>query len=410
MKRILLIILLMFLMYPIPSFAENEKEVKAAFIRDGNLWTMINNKEKQITQTGKVFGQPTWSKDGKWLLYQNEATAKRPDKEFQHEIWAYHVETGDIKKIFYDGISPSWSPTKNVIAFNQERTLDISDFKTFYNISHGVDGYTWLPDGSGFLLASPGTLRPDGWSSAIFFTKKVGDNYKDVDAFGGVERFFTLPREIGTNKDNKIIAVFADDFHYSPSEKWISFIVSPTASWSMDSNMLCVISSEGKNFKVLDELILHVGKPQWAPSQDTLAYIAGGGRIVFGFKNKDIKVEEMPASTTYTPEDFVDLDFDWISDNMIVSSRAKEAEWSKQPLPSLYTVDIKSNNQQKITVPPKGFGDYNPLYVKSIDKLVWFRGTSFYDSNRDLWKSNINGIDAKQWIKNVETIEFYEGG
>lgn len=410
MKRILVIILFMFLLYPIPSFAENEQVVKAAFIRDGNLWTLINNKEKQITQTGKVFGQPQWSKDGKWLLYQIEATAERPDKEFQHEIWTYHVSTGDQKKIFYDGIAPSWSPTKNVIAFNQERTLDISDLETFYNISHGVDGYTWLPDGSGFLLASPGTLRPDGWTSAIFFTKKVGDNYKDVDAFGGVEHFFTLPREIGTNKDNKIIAVFADDFHYSPSEKWISFIVSPTASWSMDSNMLCIISSEGKNFKVLDELILHVGTPKWAPSQDTLAYIAGGGRIVFGFKNKDLEVEEMPASTKYTPDDFVDLDFDWITDNVIVTSRAKEAEWSKQPLPSLYTIDINSNNQQKLTEPPTGYGDYYPLYVKSIDKIIWFRGTSVYDSNRDLWKSNINGIDAKRWIKNVETIEFYEGG
>ena len=112
--------------------------------------------------------------------------------------------------------------------------------------------------------------------------------------------------------------------------------------------MLCVISSEGKNFKVLDELILHVGKPKWAPSQDTLAYISGGGRIVFGFKDKDLKVEEMPASTKYTPENYVDLDFDWINDNMIVSSRAKAAEWSKQPLPSLFSIDIKENKQQKI--------------------------------------------------------------
>ncbi|MDQ0198973.1 TolB family protein [Neobacillus ginsengisoli] len=410
MKRVLLIILFMLFLFPIPSFAENEKDVKAAFIRDGNLWTFINNKEKQITQTGKVFGQPKWSRDGQWLLYQNEAPAERPDKEFQHEIWAYHVQTGEKKKIFYDGNVPSWSPKKNVIAFNQERTLDISDFTRFYNISNGVDGYTWLPDGSGFLLSSAGTLRPDGWTSAILFTKKVGDNYKDVVLFGGVDHFFTLPKEIGTKKDNKIIAVYADDFNYSPSRKWISFIVSPTASWSMDSNMLCVISSEGKNFKVLDELILHVGKPKWAPSQDTLAYIAGGGRIVLGFKNKDLKVEEMPASTKYTPENFVDLDFDWITDNGIVSSRAKEAEWSKQPLPSLYFIDVKSNNQQKITEPPRGYGDYNPLYVKSIEKIVWFRGTSFSDSNRDLWKSNTNGIGAKRWIKNVDTIEFYEGG
>ncbi|WP_160718649.1 TolB family protein [Bacillus sp. USDA818B3_A] len=412
MKKVLLITLIVTLLFPIPSFAEN-KEVKAAFIRDGNLWTLINNKEKQITSTGKVIGQPKWSKDGQWLLYQNEAPSMHMDKELQHEIWAYHLQTGEKKKIFYDGYSPTWSPKKNVIAYNQEGILDISDFTRFYNIATGVNSFTWLPDGSGFMLSSAGTLRPDGWTSAILFTKKVGDDYKDIVLFGGVDRLFKLPREIGTTKDNKIIAVYAEDFNYSPSKKWISFIVSPTASWSMDSNMLCVISSDGKNFSVLDELIFDIGKPKWAPSTDTIAYIAGGGRIVFGFKNKDLKIEVMPASTKYTPDNYIDLDFDWISDTAIVSSRSKAAEWTndftKHPLPSLYFIDLRSNRQQKITDPPKGYGDYNPIYVKSMDQLVWYRKTSIIDNTRNLWKANTNGTDVKLWLKNVDTIEFYEG-
>ena len=408
-------ILLMSMLQPIPSFAANDKNVKAAFIREGNLWTFINNEEKQITTTGKVTGQPKWSKDGQWLLYQSEAPAELADKEVQQEIWVYQIQTGKKQKIFYDGFSPSWSPKKNVISFTQGGILDLSDFNHFYNIATGVNSYIWLPDGGGFLLSSAGTLRPDGWTSAILFTKKVGDNYKDVVLFGGVNHLFTLPREIGTKKDNKIIAVYAGDLTYSPSKKWISFIVSPTASWAMDSNMLCVLSSDGKNFKVLDELILHVGKPKWAPNNDTIAYIAGGGRIVFGFKNKELKIEVMPASTKYTPENYIDLDFDWITDNTIVSSRSKEAEWSndfsKHPLPSLYFIDIKANKQQKITEPPKGFGDYHPLYVKSMDQIVWYRKTSITtDNNRNLWKANTNGTKAKLWIQNVETIEFYQDG
>ena len=89
---------------------------------------------------------------------------------------------------------------KNVIAFNQVGTINISDLSRFFNIAVGVYGYTWLPDGSGFLLSSAGTLQPDGWTSAILFTKKVRKNYKDVVLFGGVDHFFTLPREIGTNR------------------------------------------------------------------------------------------------------------------------------------------------------------------------------------------------------------------
>jgi hypothetical protein len=50
--------------------------------------------------------------------------------------------------------------------------------------------------------------------------------------------------------------------------------------------MLSVISQKGEGFQVLGEVIFGVGEPKWAPKEDTLAYIAGEGRIVFGFKNK----------------------------------------------------------------------------------------------------------------------------
>jgi Tol biopolymer transport system component len=400
------------ILFPLNSLATGEKNVKAGFIRDGNLFTFINNEEKQITNTGKVFAKPKWSRDGKWLLFQNEAPSEYQGNEKQVEVWAYNVETMEKKKIFYNGYSPTWAPHKNVIAFNDRGILNISDFTQFYNIATGVDSYTWLQDGSGFLLSSAGVLRPDGWSSAILFTKKVNDNYNDIILFGGVDHFFTLPREIGIN-NNKIIAVYADNFNFSPSKKWISFIVSPTASWSMDSNMLCVISSDGKDFKVLDEVIFEVGEPKWAPSSDTIAFIAGGGRLVFGFKNKDLKVRELPVSGSYTPPNYADLDFDWVTDKSIVTSRIEEKEWlndfSKHPLPSLYSINIENNKQVNITKPLEGYGDYSPQYVESIEKLVWLRGSSITDQDRTLWKAKPDGTSAEEWVKNVDAIEFYQG-
>ncbi len=408
MSRILILAITLSFLFPITTFGASG--VKAGFIRDGNLWILLNNEEKQITTTGKVFSKPKWSPDGKWLLYQNAAPSEFPDKEEQSEVWVYDIETKETKKIFYDGFSPTWAPHKNVIAFNQLGTLNISDLKQFYNIATGVHGYIWLPDGSGFLLSSGGVLRPDGWTSAILFTKKVNDHYKDIVLFGGVDRFFTLPREIGIN-ENKIIAVYASNFAYSPSNQWISFIVSPTASWSMDSNMLCIISKEGKNFEVLDEVVFEVGEPKWAPSSDTIAFIAGGGRIVFGFKNKDLKIREMPVTGAFTPPNYADLDFDWITDHLIVTSRIEEKEWSndfsEHPLPSLYSINIETNKQVKVTKPPKEYGDYEPHYVKSLDKLIWFRGKSLTDHHRALWRARTDGTGAEKWMDNVDEIEFY---
>jgi Tol biopolymer transport system component len=407
MKKAFILTIVLFLLFPLAISAAPFAQVKAAFIREGNVWTLVDGKEKQLTNTGNVHSKPKWSTDGTLIAYQVETL-----NEGQSELWTYNLHTGQKKRISYNGTSPGWAPHNNHLAYINNGILDISDLNRFYNIATGVSEYTWIPDGSGFLLSSSGTLNPDGWSSASLFTKKVGDNYEDIVLFGGVEPFFTLPKEIGTNEQNKLIAVNAEELTYSPSGKWISFVVSPTASWSMDSDMVCVIDSLGKNFEVLDEMILQVGQPKWSPSTDTLAYIAGGGRIVFGFKNKDLKVKEMPASGTYTPADYADLDFDWMTDNSLVVSRIKEQEWtndfSKHPLPVLYTLSIDSTKQTEITSPPKGYGDYAPQYLPSIEKLAWLRGKSLSDTKRDLWIGNTDGTDAMEWVRDIEEIVFFE--
>lgn len=66
--------------------------------------------------------------------------------------------------------------------------------------------------------------------------------------------------------------------------------------------MVCAISSDDRHFEILDEIILEVGRPKWAPSKDILAYIAGGGRLVFGFKEKDLITKEFPIYNLYTGE------------------------------------------------------------------------------------------------------------
>lgn len=73
-------------------------------------------------------------------------------------------------------------------------------------------------------------------------------------------------------------------------------------------------------------------------------------------------------------------------------------------MPSLYLVDIESNKQTKITNSPSGKGDYDPQYIKSIDKLVWF--SESLNGKRDIWIANPDGSKAKEWMKNVETIHF----
>ncbi len=407
----MIIIALTFPTLTLVNASMDNSHVKAAFIREGNLWTLIDHKEKQITKSGKVYGSPQWSHDGKYLLYQKETSSEFQNSKTQSEIWVYQITSGEKRKIYYDGHAPKWAPDQNIISFQSDGVLNVSDLDRFYNAAMGVYGYTWLPDGSGFLLASRADLLPDGWTNPKLYKKTFKKPYSEMTLMEAVEDFFTIPKEIEVD-NHTIMSINARHFTFSPSGKWISFIVSPTASLSMDSNALAVISSDGEKFTGLDELILGVGLPKWAPTKDIIAYIAGGGRLVAGFKDKDLKVKEMPVSGSLTPENYAELDFTWVDNESLITARIQEKEWSndfsKHPLPSLYAIHIINNKQTKITNPPEDFGDYDPQYIKSVDKLVWLRGKSLTDNDKNLWLAESDGSDAEKWLQNVETIAFYE--
>ncbi|MGE6752738.1 TolB family protein [Rossellomorea sp. NPDC071047] len=408
MRRIMILSITFFLLFP--DGVKGSTPSRAAFVRDGNVFTLLDGKEMQITSSGTVHGTPQWSHDGKWILYELTAPSE-VGKEVQNELWVYNIANRIYKKIFYDGYEPKWSPITNMVSFLQRDTLDVSDLKSFYNIASGVSSYSWLRDGSGFLLSSQATLHPDGWSNPKLYMKTISFPLDNLSETKNVKPFFTIPKNVG-DKNSVIESIDASHIRFSPSQKWISFIVSPTASWSMDSNMLSVISHKGEEFQVLGEVIFGVGEPKWAPNEDTLAYIAGGGRIVFGFKNKKLKTKEFPAFRGITPKTFSELDFTWVNKETLVTSRVKEKEWSNDfslhPLPSLYQISLQTTVQEQITEPPKLFGDYNPQYLPSSRQLLWFRGKSITDEHRDVWLAEKDGKNPSKWLENVSVISVYE--
>ena len=417
MKKQIFIVFILFLLLPTFANAEPiEAHIKMAYIKDGFLWTMMNGKKEKQTKEPDIFPYaPQWSHDGKWILYQIETKEKASSApEHSTEIWVYNIETKKHKRITLNGTNPKWSPVENLVAFKSGGVLNISDLDHFYNIALGVGDYNWFPDGRSLITSSSASLRPDGWTNPVLYKITLEKNLKKITSLTKhVKPFYTIPKEL--KKGNvSIIAIDGTDFQFSPDGKWISFIVGPTASWSMDSNMVCVLSSDGKNFEVLDEVILGVDHPQWALHKDLIGYIAGGGRIVFGFKNKNMKVTELPAYNTLsmTPAHFAELGFGWKDDNALYVSRVKEKEWSneasKRPDPSLFLININDQKQTQITHPPAGLGDYSPVYIPSVSKVTWLRKKDIASAEENLWIANQDGKNAKLWIKNIGGYSFYE--
>jgi len=395
-KKITVLIVCICCLYEaVPTVQAETKNIQVAFIRNHNLWIKIDGNEKQITK-GEYITKPKWSHDGKWIAYAKG--------EEQNQLELYCV--ADRKKVVpsqTEATNYQWSPAENIIAFEFTSTLNTFDAEkknaTFENVSSGVGDYAWYPDGKKFLVSSEAQLLPTGWTGAQLYEvqKDAGMNPNKM------KHLYTLP-----SMQEDFLAYIASDFKWSPNQKWIAFLAVPTASWSADSNTLCLLKADGSYFEKVDQMLLNSQWIQWAPSKNILAYIKGSGR--FALENKHLKVKELPAlqQEKFTPKGYVDWDFTWQDNELITLSRAKEMEWSneeeKRSLPSLYQVNIQSNRQRQITTPSKKYGDYNPLYIKSGNQMTWMRSDR---KKADMLLANGDGSKAKKWIENIDVPQWY---
>ncbi|KFM99531.1 translocation protein TolB [Bacillus clarus] len=398
MKRFIVssssVFLFLFLLPVSISSAENDG-VKVAFIRNHDLWIKVDEKEKQITK-GEYITRPKWSHDGEWLAY---AKGKA-----QNQLELYRIKDGKTVVLFQEEVGNyQWSPKENVIAFEFKCTLNTFHTEKknaeFENVSSGVGDYAWYPDGKRFLVSSEAYLLPTGWTGAQLYEVQKDANMNPHK----MKHLYALP-----NQHDDFLALVASGFRWSPDQKWISFLAVPTASWSADSNTLCLIREDGGRFEKVDQMLLNTEWFQWAPSKNILAYIEGSGR--FALENKHLKVKELTAlqQNTFTPKGYVDWNFTWKNDKVIIVSRAKETEIStppeKRPLPSLYEVDSTNDEQYQITKPPNKQGDYNPTYMKKSNQLIWIRSDR---KKADVWFAYSDGKHEKKWIKNIDVPEWY---
>ncbi|EKS8361895.1 TolB family protein [Bacillus thuringiensis] len=397
MKRLIVsgsVVLFMFLCSIAITSAENNS-VKVAFIRHHNLWIKVDGKEKQLTKGENITG-PKWSHDGEWLAYVKG--------EKQNILELYRLKDGKKVTPFHSEASNyQWSPTENIIAFIFTGTLNTFDVEKknadFENVSAGVGDYAWYPDGKNFLVSSEAHLLPTGWTGAQLYEVQKDAHMNPHK----MKHLYALP-----NEHDDFLALVASGFKWSPDQKWISFLAIPTASWSADSNTLCLVRADGSRFEIVDQMLLNTEWFKWAPSKNILAYIEGSGRVAL--ENKHLKIKELPAlqQQTFTPKGYVDWDFTWKNDNVIIVSRAKEGGFEtlpeKRPFPSLYEINSTSDKQYQITNSSNKQGDYHPIFMKKSNQLIWIRSDR---KKANIWIAHSDGKHEKKWIENVDIPEWY---
>jgi len=383
--------------FTISTYAQTP--LKAAFIRDHQLWLKENEKEVQLTK-GLNVSSSKWSKDGRFIAYLAiDATGRKSnlyvyDTRNKENYQPYKsIETRNFK----------WSPTSNELAYIAGGVLNVTKIKNgrpegFKNVSLGVSDFEWFPDGKHFIVSSQSTLLPTGWEPVHLFQVSVDANLNKKK----IKPFYTIL----TNPD-ELFAIDADYFKWSADGKWVSFLAMPTASWSNDSNTLCVLSSEGKQFQVIGKMLWYEEWIKWAPTKNQLAFISGQGR--FFVENKKTVIADIPTINErkeYTPKGYVDLDLEWLSPDQVIVARAKEnKDWKEGPVPtmhtSLYIINTNTSKQKQMTFPKKNNIDESPQVIGST--ITWFRKTEKAMKGNVIVKYGKNR-EEQIWLKNVDTV------
>ncbi|RKP51665.1 translocation protein TolB [Cohnella endophytica] len=372
--------------------------LKAAFVRDGDLWFKKGDAERQMTK-GEHIRYPKWSFDGEWVAYSQ-------GKEGE-ELRLLHVPTGRNRVVAHvKGLrNYQWAPGRNELAYQDGQKLlwmraDKPDAPA--EAAQGIGNFSWLPDGNGFIASTQAELLPSGsWTPVDI----VEIPLKGTPAAKTTKRLFELPK-----MSEDFFAVDTSGFKYSRSGRWIAFIANPTASLSADSNTLCLLSADGSLFRKVDQMLNDERWFQWADRTDRLAYIGGIGREATS--NKRLMVLDAPEGkpVSFTPKGYVDQGFTWEGEPHIIVSRAKEQTGSKpkpfSPQAQLVEIKLQGARYKPITQPPVRYGDSGPQYFPRAGQLAWVRSGN---EKADVLVSGRGGKHPSVWIKDIDPVDGFYG-
>jgi dipeptidyl aminopeptidase/acylaminoacyl peptidase len=379
------------------SVTQAEVTLKAAFVREHQLWMKEGNQEIQLT-TDKYVYSPQWSYDGRFIAYIDG-----DEKGEKSNLWIYDTKRKENYKPYpiIETSLFSWSPVANELAYLSGWVLNVTKTKNgrphgFENVSLGVNDFEWYPNGKEFIVSTQSNRNPTGWEAIKLYRIP-----KDMNLNENKPRLlYSIPID-----EDKLFAVTVGGFKWSHDGKWVSFLGTPTPSWAMDSNPLAVLSSDGNEFKDIGRMLGFHDWFKWAPKANQLAYISGEGRFFVDNKITAIAdIEVFTKQKEYTPKGYVDLDLEWLAPSKVIVARAKENKtWHEGPVPTMFTslfeIDLVSGTQNQISFPKENELDRDPQAVGSY--LIWVRSHDERPEG-DVWMKDIEHHDANIWIEDVD--------